>query len=69
MELQEKEKKKDRKGYKKAIQKESKEKRCLLTPDVKSFWSKIKGKHPAGKEFQISAVWGKKPVKRVKKWN
>ena len=32
-----KRKKKDRKGYKKAIQKESKEKRCLLTPDVKSF--------------------------------
>ena len=52
MQLNEK-KKKRIKRFRKAIQKEPKEKICLLTLELKSFRSYVKRKYSAGKEFQI----------------
>ena len=40
------------KEYSKADYKEPKEKKCLLTLDLKPFRSQIKEKHSAGKKFQ-----------------
>ena len=35
----------------KADQKDTNDKRCLLTPGLKPFRSQVKGKHSVGKEF------------------
>ena len=55
-----KKKHKKMKGYMKSPQKESTDNRCLLTLDLKSFRSQVKGKHFIGREFQSLAVQGKK---------
>ena len=55
MELQEKKEEKDEKDIYEPI-----EERCILNLDLKSFRSKVKGKHSAEKEFQSLAVRVKK---------
>ena len=54
MELQEKQKK--IKAYKKSVQEEPTDKRCMLILDLMSFRSQVKGKHSIGREFQSLAV-------------
>ena len=44
----------------KPVQRERKDKRYLLTLDLKPFGSQVKQKHSASKEFQSLAVRGKK---------
>ena len=69
MEFQEKEEEKDEKQTK-AVYKEPKDKRCLLTLDLKLFRSSVKEKHYASIELQSLAVWGKKLLTQtsLNKW-
>ena len=60
MEFQEKEEEKYEKQTIKAVNKEPKEKRCLLTLDLKLFRSSVRGKHYASIELQSLAVREKK---------
>ena len=60
MEFQEKEEEKYENQTIKAVNKEPKEKRCLLTLDLKLIRSSVRGKHYASIDLQSLAVQGKK---------
>lgn len=51
------------KTYKEDDQKEPKDKRYLVSSDLKPFRSTVKGKHSAG--FQSVAMWGKGSLTRI----